>query len=532
MTKTTLTFEDLKSYGWKEVVEMQERKFRAFIRYQVYPNHPYYRRLFKEHEVDPWSIKKIEDWGKYQLPLTKKVEYRENIRDFVLNPKLADEGEKEPAQIIKNQLAYYKEIGHKEFRKKLLRKALKYKFGIGKSEAEKWIEHHLKWFFLPVQFWFSSGRGTGIPTPVFLSKYDWELMRKTAPKIGVLAYEDLIKQGIPPRPMNLFPYAPHLGFWGVNEGLYEFADFVYRTAAGASLTTENLIKIAETFKANGFAGMPNYIRNRFCRELVRLNVKLPEKKGIVLSAGEKAYRRVKKDIKEAFAHAGMEVKIVEGYSASEVKIGFAAECAENGGLHNISPLLVAYRTVKFTDGEWEFTSPEEGGHIVIFHLDGTGTVFEGYLMGDYVEKIEIDKCGECGIEGPRLYGISRSSEIETQLKIMGIAETKIKGSTVNLTALRETLLQLPEIFECQIVITKENPNDPYSMDVLKIYAALASDVTVDTAEIIRKITHVTKTETEVTPKVEILGLEELIERAGGMKFREIVDLRPNVQSEK
>jgi len=86
--------------------------------------------------------------------------------------------------------------------------------------------------------------------------------------------------------------------------------------------------------------------------------------------------------------------------------------------------------------------------------------------------------------------------------------------------------------ECQIVITKENPNDPYSMDVLKIYAALASDVTVDTAEIIRKITHVTKTETEVTPKVEILGLEELIERAGGMKFREIVDLRPNVQSEK
>jgi len=149
-----------------------------------------------------------------------------------------------------------------------------------------------------------------------------------------------------------------------------------------------------------------------------------------------------------------------------------------------------------------------------------------------VEKIEIDKCGECGIEGPRLYEISRSSEIETQLKLMGIAETKIKGSTVNLTALRDALLQLPEIFECQIVITKEDPNDPYSMDELRIYAALTSDAAVDNAEIIRKIIYVTKTETEITPKVEILGLEELIERAGGMKFREIVDLRPTLQSGK
>ena len=87
MTKTTLTFEDLKRCTWKEVAEMQERKFRAFIRYQVYPNHPYYRKLFKKHGVDPWKIEKIEDWEKYQLPLTKKVEYRENIRDFVLNSK-------------------------------------------------------------------------------------------------------------------------------------------------------------------------------------------------------------------------------------------------------------------------------------------------------------------------------------------------------------------------------------------------------------------------------------------------------------
>jgi len=115
---------------------------------------------------------------------------------------------------------------------------------------------------------------------------------------------------------------------------------------------------------------------------------------------------------------------------------------------------------------------------------------------------------------------------------MGIAETKVKGSIVNLTALREALLQLPEIFECQIVITKEDPNDPYSMDELRIYAALTSDDEIDITEVKRRIISVTKTETEVTPKVEILGVDELIERAGGMKFREIVDLRPTLQSEK
>ena len=523
--KRFLTFEELKSYKFEEIEAIQERKFRAFIRYQVYPNHPFYRRLFKDKNVDPFKLEKPTDWAKYGLPLVKKADYKGNLREFVLNPQQVDGQEREPAEIIGTLLKYYKETGYKADRSFVFNRGLKVKIGIGKKQATQELLDHIKHQYTPRFFWFSSGRASGLPSPVFLTHYDNELMLNNMAKSGKMAIDPFVKDGFELRAMNLFPSAPHLGFFGVDGGLLQMADFIVRSTAGGAITTDKLVQLAELFKVTGFAAMPGYLRNIFCRELLKQKPEL-EKRGIILLAGERVYDAVIDDIKNDFAQVGMtESRVIGGWAASETKIGVACQCEEKGGYHNLSPLAFAIRFVKFTDdaGNYEFTSPEEGGYMTIFHVDGRASMFEGYLMGDHVDKVILDKCPHCGLEMPCFFNISRESEIGAQLQIMGIAEEKIKGATVNLTALRESLLALKDVYEVQIVVSKSQPGDPYSMDVLSLNVVLKSGA--DTTQNQRAIQKLTKTETEITPIIHFMELEALLEQAGGLKFQEIVDSR-------
>ncbi len=510
---------------YEEIIALQERKFRAFIRYQVYPNHAFYRKLFKKHNVDPHNLQRPSDWEKYNLPLIRKADYKENLRQFVLNPQECEGEKREPAEIIGTLLKYYKEADYSKERRFVFRRGLKAKLHIGVRKAHQELTDHLAHQYAPRFFWFSSGRASGLPSPVFLTHYDNELMQANMAKSGFMAIDPWIKDGFELRAMNLFPFAPHLGFFGVDGGLLQMANFCVRTAAGGALTTDKLVQLAELFKVTGFAGMPGYLRNIFCRELVAQKPKL-EKRGIILLAGERIYEPVIDDIKNYFAEVGMtETRVIGGWAASETKIGVAAQCAEKGGYHNLSPLAYAVRFVKFTDdqGGYEFTSEEEGGYITIFHVDGRGSIFEGYLMGDHVDRVQYGKCEHCGLEMPRFFNIARESELLAQMQIMGVSEQKIKGATVNLTALRESLLALPEVDEIQIIISKSDPTDPYSMDVLSFNVVLHKGP--DQTVIKRILQKITKGQTEVTPKISFMNLETLLEQAGGLKFQEILDKR-------
>jgi phenylacetate-coenzyme A ligase PaaK-like adenylate-forming protein len=523
--KQFLTFDELKSLSYEEIKSLQDRKFRAFIRYQIYPNHAFYRRLFKDRGVDPFDLKTPTDWAKYGLPLVKKADYKGNLREFVLNPQESDGHPREPAEAIKNLLNYYKEAGYQSDHSFVFRRGLKVKLRIGKEKATQELLEHIKYQYSPRFFWFSSGRASGLPSPVFLTHYDNELMLNNMAKSGKMAIDPFLKDGFELRAMNLFPSAPHLGFFGVDGGLLKMADFIVRSTAGGAISTDKLVQLAELFKVTGFAAMPGYLRNIFCRELIDKKPKL-EKRGIILLAGERIYDAVIDDIKDSFAEVGMtETRAIGGWAASETKIGVACQCQEKGGYHNLSPLAFAVRFVKFTDdaGGYEFTSPEEGGYITIFHVDGRSSMFEGYLMGDHVDKVTTGKCPHCGLDMPCFFNISREAEIGAQMQIMGIAEEKIKGATVNLTALRELLLAMNEIHEAQIIVSKSVPDDPYSMDVLSLNIVLKSGAKQTEAR--RTIQKITKNETEITPKIHFMDLNTLLEQAGGLKFQEIVDTR-------
>ena len=146
--------------NYEEIESLQNRKFRAFIRYQVYPNHPFYRRLFKEHNVDPFDLQTPTDWAKYGLPLVKKSDYKGNLREFVLNPQQMEGKDREPADIIRNLLDYYKDAGYKQERSYVFNRGLKIKLRIGKEKATQELLEHIKHQYSPRFFWFSSGRAT------------------------------------------------------------------------------------------------------------------------------------------------------------------------------------------------------------------------------------------------------------------------------------------------------------------------------------------------------------------------------------
>jgi len=518
----------LKRTNHREIKELQDKKFKAFIRYQVWPNHPYYRRLFKENNIDPFDITCIEDWAKYNIQLVKKVDYKDNIPKFVLNPSEQDGKPQEPAEVIRNLMAYTKEAGHTELYKFIRNNGIRVKTKLGATAAMDRLKAKLAHMYSPLQFWFSSGRASGLPSPVFLTRHDNEMLFSNCVKVGQMAIDPWIDSGWEMSSMNLFPYAPHLGWHAVNLGLKQMSKFYVATSAGGAIPTDRLVDMAAAFKVNGFAGMPSYLRNRFFRAMAEnKEYKAPEKVVLVL-AGEKIYDPVVDDIIGTLEEKGAkEVRVVGGYASSESKISFAVQCDRHGPYHNVSPLMLAFELIKFNDdGTYDFVGDDESGHMTLFHLDGTGTIFEGFLLGDVASHQERGKCSICGMDGPFFWDVGRTNDAEAQIEIMGLSEKKIKGATVNLTALREDLLKVAEIEELQIEVAKEDMSDPYSMDVLNLYIAPKGGVSGDFAALIRDIQKITKTSTEVTPKVFIMAFEELMEKAGGMKFMEIFDARP------
>ncbi|MFX0108050.1 MAG: hypothetical protein ACFE7R_07190 [Candidatus Hodarchaeota archaeon] len=527
MTKSTFTFNELKRTNHSEIKRIQDQKFRAFIRYQIWPNHPYYRRLFKENNIDPWNITCIEDWARYKVPLVRKTDYKDNIQQFVLNPTQVDGQDRAPAEIIKNMMAFSKETGNKEQYSFLRNNGARVKLRLGAGAAMDRLKDRLAYNYSPLQFWLSSGRASGLPSPVFLTRYDNELLAKNSVKCGQLAIDPFAQQGWEVSSMNLFPYAPHLGWHAVNEGLKQISKFYVATSAGGAIPSEKLVEIAKSFKVNAITGMPSYLRNRFFRAMAEADYEAPEKV-VVLLAGEKIYPRVAEDITEILTDKGAkEVRLVGGYASSESKVSFAVQCDYHGPYHNLSPLMMSWEFVRLNDdGSYEFVDEDEPGHTLLFHLDSCGTVFEGFLLGDVASKHEAGKCPVCGLDGQFFWDIGRTNDAQMQMEVMGLAEKKIKGATVNLTALRTDLIALEEIEELQVEVAKEDMSDPYSMDVLNLYIAPKGSPTTSYDSLILEVQRITKNSTEVTPGVFILSFEELLEKAGGMKFMEISDVRP------
>jgi len=438
-----LTRDELRTFGFEKIKRLQDVRFHATCAYQL-PQVPFYKKLFTEHGVDPYALKTVEDWKRLGLPLIKKATYLKNPRDFITQP--------DPNHLFKNHLSYLKSLGEIDPAIALLLS----------THKEKILKH----YYNPKMLVFSGGTETGNPTPVMLTatqKFDILM-----PLLSIMGELSLSPAHLShTTAMNLFPYAPHLGWHAVHHALDLSCDLNLCTAAGGAMPTERLVALAAQAQPNIICGMSDYLRNRFLPLAISKKINLPDTAYFITGA-QKLLEPERQKIADLARKLGvLHCTVLDTYGASELKEAIMPECAPGSGFHHIAPLSTIIRTVAVhhaseeTIDDWDFA---ENGIAASWNIDGAGSLLAGYVIGDTYERVTNTRCQNCGLNVTRIYNVNRIKEVAAQMKFTGIVEEKVKGTRVNLVAYRTLALSNPLVKEAQVVLTKNKIEIRYASD--------------------------------------------------------------------
>ncbi len=429
-----LTLEQLRKFTFDKIERLQNLRFRATCRFML-PSTPFYARLFKQYGVDPFTLKNVEDWHAKGLPLIRKTTYMKNPEDFVVKPDLN--------KIFSDYFSYLDNQDEYGSAVQLL-------FSSHKKEM-------LKNYYMPKMLIFSGGTESGNPTPVFLTgAQKFDTLMGILKIIGDITLEHISvdrKVG-----MNVFPYAPHLGWHAVHHALDINADLNLCTAAGGAIPTERLIALAGKAQPNIICGMSDYLRNRFLPMAIEKKIKLPEQV-LFINGAQKMVDSEREKITELARKVGVRQAIVlDLYGASELKEALLPECSPGSGYHHVAPLSAVIKTVEVNHStdevidDWNFAP---NGYAASWNTDGAGTLLAGYFIGDKYDSVVQEKCPQCQLNVTRIFGINRIREVEAQWKLTGMVEEKVKGTRVNLVAIRDRALSLPEVKEAQVYLNRK-----------------------------------------------------------------------------
>ncbi len=487
--------------SFEEQREYRDRKLSYFVRTRLYPYSGFYRKLFDESNVAPESIRSVADLRRlpftYKADIAPSVENPHLYEEFVLKPDGESMGEFMP------RLSYWKMRSDRLFK------------------GEDYVAGKLAGEYEPVHVQFTTGR-TGLPTPILYARSDMERMAEAGRRVLELAGFGLEIKAGGATALNAMPFAPHLGFWMVEEGLRRAGVLSLHTGGGRIMGTRRIINAAEGIKPVGIVGMPGYVYH-LLQTAADLGADLGSVKLVVL-AGERIPKGMKEKMAGLLESMGAdEVSIVGTFGFTEGRKAFS-ECVPgtDSGYH-IYPDMDYFELI---DPETEEPVAEgEDGELVYTCLDGRGTCVVRFRTGDFVRGgIIHEPCPRCGRRVPRL-----GSDISRSGKVKGFALIKIKGVLVDQGAFQSVLDANPRVEEWQIEIGKAG-GDPFEMDVVTVYAALAEGAEEETVK--AEIDAGLLRETEVTPnRIELLRLEELLDRlraGGGMKELRIVDTRQDL----
>ncbi len=491
MVDETLSLKYLRSLSFEKIERLQNIRFRAVCRYLL-PEVPAYKKLFKQYDVDPYDLLHPEDWK--VLPLIKKLQYMKHPQDFIVQPK-------EP---FETYLAY----------SMYLEKNAGISTAINAILAQSEVEQEIRKYLTPKMPLFSGGTESGRPTPVFITAKQKQNMQAIAQVMARLLKEKYLQGSTVG--MNLFPYGPHLAWHAVHTALDEGVDLNLSTAAGGAIPTERLVQLAHRFKPRVIAGMAQYLKNRFLPEAARQKVKLSGKV-VIVNGASKLYAGEKEQLERLVRKLGGQPVVLDCYGASELKEDLMPECAPGTGFHHIAPLSNIIKTVRITSPprkaseyieNWEFS---DEGYAVTWNIDGAGTVLQGYLLGDIFEGITKQRCSSCKTNTVRIKSITRIKDIEAQLWLTGMVEEKVKGTRINLAAVRSAVLKLKEVQEVQIVLRTTKRGDQL---IIKAAPAKTKQQALSALKKLAK-------QLEVTPTIQLISLEKLL--AGkDLKFKGIV----------
>src|SRR3989442_1850139 len=214
-----------------QIRALQDRKLRRFVSEQLVPFSPFYRRLFREHGIDPRQIRTLDDLER--LPFTSKEdvaptrEEPQRPRDLVLAP---------TRELIQNGWPLRRKLP-------LLWRRL--------ISGEKAVTDALAREYRPVSVFFTTGR-SALPTAFVLSRYDLRILEEVGRRILEGAAIDSSED----KNVNCFPYAPHLAFWQVYYAGIGGTVFTLNTGGGRMMGTDGILQAVQKIRPAYLVGIP------------------------------------------------------------------------------------------------------------------------------------------------------------------------------------------------------------------------------------------------------------------------------------
>lgn len=476
----------------QEQCRLQNEKLHNFLNEVIAPFHPYYKKLFAEHKINPRQIKTVSDLR--HLPFTSKSDLLsteqepEKFRDFIITPDLS---------VLKRRPRVVAEA--------LFR---------GRQAVERRFEREFRPIFLTA----TTGRSS-MPVSFVYTDHDLQNLRVAGARL-IQTFAATTKM----RAVNMFPYAPHLAFWQVALAGLEFGMLIVGTGGGKVMGTEGNIGVIAKLRPEAIIGMPTFVYH-VIRQAHAQGRKWPQITKIVLG-GEKSPHLIRHRIVSLLQQMGAgDVRVCATYGFTEARMAWG-ECplpaGQSSGYH-LFPDLGVFEVIDPQTGQVK--AEGEPGELVYTPLDARGTVVLRYRTGDCVDGgITWEACPHCGRTVPRILGaISRASSLkELQLE-------KVKGTFVNFDTLQQILDDMPEIAEWQIEIRKTN-NDPLDVDEMVLHIAPSDRADLDQLQ--RKIRSSFQAQAELCPnRIELHSLDEMLRRIkleSSLKEVRILDARPKL----
>ncbi|MEO3997900.1 AMP-binding protein [Mesorhizobium sp. CAU 1732] len=353
---------------------------------------------------------------------------------------------------------------------------------------------------------------TGDPTPFTSTSYDFlnilAVNRNMLRLRGVTA-EDTI--------LNLFPLTrhPHGAFARAMNAAAAYNIPIIAAMPGAPSArhpglgnrTDDVCALAARSGATILWGVPSYMRKMLGRA-EELGLSMPSVR-LVFVTGEGFGEEARQDLVDRLKRLGAaDPKISVSYGATEMQGGMV-ECVPGAGYHNPAPLQFCFEAV---DPETHaLVADGEEGLILLTHLDRRGTTMLRYALGD-TARLTRAKCPHCGALTERLVSVPTRRD----------GFVKIRGMLVNPQALADVLAADSGIADFQAIVDKEDENDQFSMDRLRIRLSSSGEaIHVLGLRVAEKV----KATTGVMPVVELAAADDAAFTGRGWKAKPIVDLR-------
>ncbi len=351
---------------------------------------------------------------------------------------------------------------------------------------------------------------SGNPSPVYMTTHDYlsnMLVARRISEIVGIRDTDVFANLFPvtPAPMGSFSRsAPYAYAAGATVGAAmpgaRFSDLQVKSSL------DDAVRLVERHRSTVLWGVTSFVRRVIIRA-AELGADFSRVR-ICGITGEASSPAMREDIRSRLRALGACAIIFDRYGTTEV--GAFAQCREEGDWHNPAPELLHLDIV---DPESGSRLPDgERGALALTHLNRRGTVLLRYLAGD-VASLAHGACPHCGRIGDRLQGpIVRQSNI-----------VKIKGMLVDSDILLDLLRSDPDVEEYQVVLRRQNADDPFSMDELVLRV---SSATSDRVHLSGRLAERTSHAVHVRPVIEIVELASSIyDPENESKPKRLVDLR-------